>query len=187
MTNFVTNRTDLATFRVIVSTAGTAVNFDALPVPDNFMLIIKALEANTNNILVGNSSDTVGTIGFELAKGQSIGYRITNANLIWIDSVVSGEGVSCSVEQHYWEKIMTILAVDELAKMRRRMAVGQHPDWDKSIINAALQAIEDWYQTNKVQGSTDIDTATSPFTFTNAQKKKLFGYWMEHKFKMEVS
>ena len=100
MSPFVTNRTSFATFRVTVSSAGTPVNFDALPIPDNFMLIIKALEANTNNILVGNSSSTVGTVGFELAKGQSVGYKITNASAIWMDALVDGEGVSCSVEQH---------------------------------------------------------------------------------------
>jgi len=100
MSPFATNRTTISTFRVTVPNAGTPVNFDALQIPDNFKLIIKALEANTDNIFIGNASDTVGTIGFELAAGQSVGYRITNASAIWIDVKVDGEGVSCSVEQH---------------------------------------------------------------------------------------
>lgn len=55
-------------------------------------------------------------------------------------------------------------------------------DYTKAQINTAIQAIEDWYQLNKGDISTDIDTATSPFSFSIAQKKAIFAYWAFYRF-----
>ena len=95
----VTNRTDIAVFRKTVTTAGTPVQLEALNIPDGFMLVIKALASNTGNILVGRNEADVTGHGFELDASESIGYKITNANVIWIDATISGETVCCSVEQ----------------------------------------------------------------------------------------
>lgn len=82
--------------------------------------------------------------------------------------------------------ILTVAELDELSnKMCKEMkAEGIVIDYNRPIINAALQAIEDWYETAKLQGSSDIDAATAPYgyTFTNPQKKKLFKWWLWQKF-----
>ena len=82
---------------------------------------------------------------------------------------------------------MAVLTTSELTfcGKENQKIFGEPVDYSKAYINAALQAIEDWYQANKAQGSTNINTATSPYVFTNIQKKKLFGLWMEIKFKGE--
>lgn len=82
---------------------------------------------------------------------------------------------------------MAILTTEELADIRQNVAAKFNEiNWDKPIINAALQAIEDWFEANKAAGSAAIDTATSPFIFTSPQKKLLFAYWLFHKFMKEV-
>jgi hypothetical protein len=82
---------------------------------------------------------------------------------------------------------MAVLTNLELAEIRRGVAGDTDTqDWDKTIINAALQAIEDWYENNKAAGATAIDTATSPYTFTTAVKKKLFRFWLGQKFNREA-
>jgi hypothetical protein len=50
-------------------------------------------------------------------------------------------------------------------------------------MNDVLNAVEDWYTSNKAAGSQAIDTASAAhgITFTNAEKKQLFKVWMEFK------
>ena len=76
---------------------------------------------------------------------------------------------------------MAVLSSDQLTDMRKKMAVGETVVWTKPQLNAALQAIEDWYETNKVAIGTAIDVATAPLVFTAAQKKKLGAYWLLQK------
>lgn len=85
-----------------MAVAGTAEKLhDDLPIPDTFMLVIKALDGNTGDVEIGNSqANAQGTGAFILDAGQSIGLKITNGNLVWIDVTVSGEGIVASVEQH---------------------------------------------------------------------------------------
>jgi len=78
---------------------------------------------------------------------------------------------------------MAVLNANQLAKMRRGTASSLSTlDWDKPIINSALQEIEDWYESSRATVSGLIDTATSPYTFSNPEKKLLAKWWMEHKF-----
>lgn len=82
---------------------------------------------------------------------------------------------------------MATLTADQLAEIRRSVSASLVTvNYTKPLINAALQAIEDWYEANKTVASTAVDTATSPFIFTNPQKKKIFCYWLFQKFKLEV-
>lgn len=81
---------------------------------------------------------------------------------------------------------MAILISDELAELRRECAVGEVAIWNKTEINVALQSIEDWFEANKANLSITINTATTPFIFTAAQKKKLIAYWLRQKFIREV-
>ena len=56
-------------------------------------------------------------------------------------------------------------------------------NYSKAQINAAIQALEDWWDDTQQQTtvSAEIDTATSPFVFTNAQKKKIAKFWLCNK------
>lgn len=81
---------------------------------------------------------------------------------------------------------MAVLTPEELADLRRRVrrSVGD-VSWTKPQINAALQAIEDWFELNRTLIVAAIDTASNPFTFTGPQKKALVAYWMLQKFGRE--
>ena len=74
-----------------VTTAGTRVQLPSIACRE---ITIIALRANTGYIYVGGSdvSDTV--YGAELAALDSITIAVENANLLYIDASVSGEGVS---------------------------------------------------------------------------------------------
>lgn len=79
---------------------------------------------------------------------------------------------------------MATLTATQLAQLRREFVrkLGDITiDFDKPIVNAAFQAIEDWYEANKGQISTDINTATAPYVFTGQQKKLLGVYWLLQK------
>jgi hypothetical protein len=81
---------------------------------------------------------------------------------------------------------MAVLTAIELAELRRDMAKGQTEiNYNKPIINSAIQAIEDWFENNKATGAQAIDTATSPYVFSSQQKKRLFAYWNRQKFRRE--
>jgi hypothetical protein len=81
---------------------------------------------------------------------------------------------------------MAVLTDEQRAELRRAVAsASEVVTWDKSAINAALQACEDWYEAERPVVSGLIDTATSPFVFTNPQKKMLARYFLRQKFSRE--
>ena len=82
---------------------------------------------------------------------------------------------------------MAVMTQDELVEIRRECAVSEVVDWDKATINTALQAIEDWFEANKNAWAGAVNTATSPFVFSNPQKKKLLAYWFKQKFRRELA
>jgi hypothetical protein len=70
-----------------VTTAGVPV---VLGTTQEFLsLVIKADKDNTNSILVGPSGSAL----YELKAGEGIGYSGVNLASIYIDAIVSGEGV----------------------------------------------------------------------------------------------
>lgn len=81
---------------------------------------------------------------------------------------------------------MAVLNNDQLADARRKA----EPDLSalgtithqKTAINAAFQAAENWWEDNKASLNTAVNQATAPITFTNAQKKILLRVWMWFKF-----
>ena len=79
----------------------------------------------------------------------------------------------------------------ELADLRRKISRKiANTGYTKPVINAGLQAIEDWMVSGATVTPTTslfaaIDAATSPFTFTNAEKKKLFAHWRSLRFKQD--
>lgn len=102
MNRGVYNKKSFETFRKTVAAAGTAEQLHAdLPIPDGFQLVMKALDGNTGDIEFANTqAKAQGSDVFILDSGQSIGLSITNANAVWIDATVNGEGVVFYVERH---------------------------------------------------------------------------------------
>jgi hypothetical protein len=82
---------------------------------------------------------------------------------------------------------MATLSADQLAELRRKMASRLATvDYNKPIINSALQAIEDWFEANRAGISGAIDTATAPYTFTAPRKKALVAFWLLQKYGREA-
>jgi hypothetical protein len=82
---------------------------------------------------------------------------------------------------------MAVLTADELVSLRRKLAhlaeaTGLPIDYVKSEVNDAFQAIEDWWElpATKADISNAIDASTA-FSFTNEQKKKIGKFWLELK------
>ena len=68
---------------------------------------------------------------------------------------------------------MAALTASEFAELRElgRTNWTTAIDFDKTIANATFQAMEDWYEGERATVSSNIDTASSPKSFTNAEKK----------------
>lgn len=58
--------------------------------------------------------------------------------------------------------------------------------YTKVQMDAALQAVENWLEANRVALSTAINTATAPLVLTAAQKRALVAIYLSIKFRMEV-
>ena len=95
------NRRTFTAFRKVVATAGTAEQLHTdLPIPDQFALVIKALDGNAGNVEIAETEQKAnGSEVFILDAGQSISLYVRNANAVWMDVTTSGEGVVCMVEQ----------------------------------------------------------------------------------------
>jgi hypothetical protein len=74
-----------------VVTAGTRVRLDSLPCRE---VTVIARKSNTGSIFIGGSDMSGTNFGVELEANESFTFTINNANLIYIDASVSGEGVS---------------------------------------------------------------------------------------------
>lgn len=77
---------------------------------------------------------------------------------------------------------MAIMTPDELADLRRNCARERATvDYTKPQINAALQAIEDWWEANRAALGAAIEAA-APGVFSPAEKRRLAKHWLAHKF-----
>lgn len=74
-----------------VATAGTAAQLPNVPCR---RVIIIGLRTNTGYIYLGGSGVSSSAYGAELAAKDSIELNVSNANLIYINSTINGEGVS---------------------------------------------------------------------------------------------
>jgi hypothetical protein len=90
------------TFQKNVTTSGTPVQLPSATVRSgrreagDLTLLLKAKSTNTGTISWGFSSDEAlktSTDHFKLAANEAIEIDVNNANEIWIDSTVNGEGV----------------------------------------------------------------------------------------------
>jgi len=76
---------------------------------------------------------------------------------------------------------MATISNADLVKARQKWEEVQSANFVKADLSTAFQAIENWFTTNEASASAAIDTATSPTTLTNPQKKKIFKFWASWK------
>lgn len=81
---------------------------------------------------------------------------------------------------------MAVLTRQRKAKLAQLSLGDETANHVRGEIGAAFQAIEDWFEGERVVLSSEINTATIPFVFTNPQKKKLVARYMEYKFRREL-
>lgn len=74
-----------------ITTAGTRVQLDDIPCRE---VTVVARKGNTGSIFVGGNDVSSTNFGIELSANESFTFVVNNAKLIYIDSAVSGEGVS---------------------------------------------------------------------------------------------
>ena len=86
--------------RVLVPTAGTAVQLPIVNVPYDYSMIVKALTANTGAIYVGPSKDAAEDTSrsFPLESGEAIAVKVREISELWVNASVSGEGAHWAVE-----------------------------------------------------------------------------------------
>jgi len=77
--------------RNLVTTAGTRVQLASSTILNS--ITIKALATNTGVIYVGDSTVS-STNGYQLSARETVTIAVTNANLVYLDATVSGEGVT---------------------------------------------------------------------------------------------
>jgi len=77
---------------------------------------------------------------------------------------------------------MAILTANELVAIRRQCAAERATvNYTKAQINAALQAIEDFFEASRASLGAAIETA-APGKFNVAEKRQLVKFWLAHKF-----
>lgn len=77
---------------------------------------------------------------------------------------------------------MAVLDATQLAALRREIVRGMATvDFDKSTINAALQAVEDTFEGIRAQLNIGINAAISPVVLPAPVKKSLIKFWLQQK------
>jgi hypothetical protein len=77
---------------------------------------------------------------------------------------------------------MAILSPSELTDLRQRCAANVNTlSWTKAEVNAALQALEDWFDTSGRADAAAAMEAAAPGVFTNPQKRLIGKYWLLQK------
>ena len=82
---------------------------------------------------------------------------------------------------------MAILNRRALAKINRNAFKNVMVNYDDTQLNPAVQAIEDWFEGQRLPLSSAINAATSPITLTNPEKKRLVAYFLADKLKKELA
>lgn len=82
---------------------------------------------------------------------------------------------------------MSTLTVTQLTEIRQGAATngGTTVNYTRAQINAAVQAIEDYFEDTARAGFGAAIEAAAPGVFTNAQKKKIGKYWLLQKYGRE--
>ena len=80
---------------------------------------------------------------------------------------------------------MAVLTPAELSEIRRECASAQATvAYTKPVINQAIQALEDWFETTaRSQINTAINTATAPVVLPAPVKQLIVKFWLAQKFR----
>ena len=97
----IANKPAFTTGQKKVDTAGEPVQLDDLLIPDGCKLTIIAKTGNSGYIYPGTRATArQSNRRFDgLSAGLAVSLKVNNANLVWIDASVSGDGVSYIAEQ----------------------------------------------------------------------------------------
>jgi hypothetical protein len=81
---------------------------------------------------------------------------------------------------------MAVLTSGQLVEGRQVASrTGPTVTHTKGVANAALQAVEDWFEVNRSGLNAAINAATSPVVLTAGQKTALVRAWLAHKARTE--
>ena len=94
------NRPTWAHGQKTVTAAGTAEQLPSQAIPDGFELVVRALPGNGNNIFLGETEALVesATDRLQFTAGNGLTLKVRDANQVWVDAAVDGEGVDYWVE-----------------------------------------------------------------------------------------
>lgn len=95
------NTESITATRVVIGALFTPVQLPDISVPDQMILLIKAWYLNAGIIFVGESalaSNSPNSV-WSLVPNEFVGYRIQNANALWITGNAIGDSVVVTVEQ----------------------------------------------------------------------------------------
>ena len=95
------NPTKILTQLIVPAAVGVAERLPDLMIPPDMALIIKAQLTNFGLIYVGKTKTEAENpnVAYPLIFNEAVGYRILNANQIWICNTMAGEGANITVEQ----------------------------------------------------------------------------------------
>lgn len=95
------NANDFASFQVLQSTPGKPVIFPAYAIPKGYKLAIVGLPTNQGVVYIAHNQQdlSISTTRVPIFAGMPVNLKINNANLVWLDADVAGDGVACLVEQ----------------------------------------------------------------------------------------
>jgi len=95
------NTETITATRVLIAAVNTAYQLPDIVVPDDMNLQLKGWPTNAGIIYVGYSRATCININqvWPLLANEAIGYRVKNANAIFISGTVPGDWLAITVEQ----------------------------------------------------------------------------------------
>lgn len=95
------NPQEITAFLILIPAANIPVQLPDRVIPYGVELVIKAIPTNGGIIYVGNSRAEAMNVNssYWLIANEAIEYKIRNAQQLWVNTNVAGEGVICTVEQ----------------------------------------------------------------------------------------
>lgn len=95
------NPSGITSFRVLVPVVNTPVQLPDREIPYGEHLVVKALPTNMGIIYTANSRPEAININscYQLLANEAVEYKVKNADAVWVNVTIAGEGVCCTVEQ----------------------------------------------------------------------------------------
>jgi len=94
------NLNDFNTGQTLIPDPGTAVQLPNIPIPDDILLVIKALPGNAGRVYIGHTAVDAQTpaLAYSLGINEHVELKVTNANLVYLDAAIANNGVEIIVE-----------------------------------------------------------------------------------------